>query len=81
MADFLISHFAEHFGRSGISLTQTVDKFPIDALVFLLIGDSERENFLFGQIAKVFHHELCEQVSGAESEARKGSGRHSETTS
>jgi hypothetical protein len=37
MADFLISHFAEHFGRSGIWLTQTVDKFAIDALVFLLI--------------------------------------------
>ena len=55
MLDLLLSHLFEHLGRARILLAQPVGEPAIDAGILLLIGDGERENFLFAQVCKTFH--------------------------
>ena len=38
-----------------ILLAQALGEAAIDAAVLVLVGDGEREDFLFGEVGKAFH--------------------------
>ena len=55
MAHLLVRHLVEDLGRGRICLAQSLGEAAIDAAVLVLVGDGEREDFLFGEIGKAFH--------------------------
>ena len=52
MADLLLRHLVEHLGGGRKLLAQPVREAAVDAAVFFLVGDGEREDFLFGEVGK-----------------------------
>ena len=48
-------HLVEHLGRGRKLRAQAFGKAAIDAAVLFLIGDGERQHFLFGQVGKSLH--------------------------
>ena len=55
MADLLLRHLVEHLRRVRIGAAQPVGEGAIDAVVLVLVGDGEREDFLLAQIGKALH--------------------------
>ena len=55
VAHFLVRHLVEDLGGGGIFLAQAFGEAAIDAAVLFLVGDGEREDFLFGEIGEAFH--------------------------
>ena len=55
VAHLLVRHLVEHLGRGRIFLAQPFGEAAIDAAVLVLVGDGEREDFLFGEVGKAFH--------------------------
>ena len=55
VAGFLLAHPLEHRGRGREVLAQPVRVVGVDALVFLLQGDGQRQHFALGKIVKVPH--------------------------
>ena len=53
--DFLVRHLVEHLGGGGELLAQALGEAAIDAAVLLLVGDGQRQDFLLGQVGKLFH--------------------------
>jgi hypothetical protein len=51
----LLGHLVEDLGRGGVLLVQALSKSAIDAVVLLLVGYGQREDFLFGELGKAFH--------------------------
>lgn len=51
----LLGHFVVHIRRVGVGAAQCIGKRPVDAVVLVLVGNSERENLLLGQIGKALH--------------------------
>ena len=54
VAHLLVGHLVEHLGRGGELLAQALGEAAIDAAVLFLVGDGERQDFLFGSSAKRF---------------------------
>ncbi len=54
----LLGHLVEHLGGGGELLAQAFRKAAVDAAVFFLVGDGERQDFLFGQVGKVFQRNV-----------------------
>jgi hypothetical protein len=46
----LLGHLVEDLGAGGVLLAQALSKSAIDAVVLLLVGYGQRENFLFGEL-------------------------------
>ncbi len=55
MAHLLVGHLVEHLGGGRILLAQALGEAAIDAAVLVLVGDRERQDFLFGEIGETFH--------------------------
>ena len=55
MADLLFGHLVVHRRRVRIGAAQSIGEGAIDAVVLVLVGNGERQNFLFVQIGKAFH--------------------------
>ena len=55
MAFFLLGHFLEDLGRFRITLRQILREGHVDAAVFLLRGDRNRQHFPLGQIGEILH--------------------------
>ena len=56
MALFLLGHFLEYLGRIRIALREILREGHIDAAVFLLRGDRNRQHFPLGQIGEILHN-------------------------
>ncbi len=55
VGDLFLRHLVEHLGGGGELLAQALGEAAVDAAVLLLVGDGQRQNFLFGQVGKSFH--------------------------
>ena len=55
MARLLVGHLVEHLGGGRVLLAQALGKAAVDPAVLVLIGDRERQDFLFGEIGETFH--------------------------
>ena len=55
MADLLLRHLVVHCRRVGIGFAQRVGEGTIDAVIFVFVGDGERQHFLLAQFGKAFH--------------------------
>ena len=55
MAAFLLGHLLEHFCRIRITLGEVFGEGHVDAAVFLLGGDRNRQHFALGQIGEILH--------------------------
>jgi hypothetical protein len=60
----LLGHLVEHLGGGGKLLAQAFGEAAVDAAVLLLVGNGERQHFLFGQVGKVFHVESFRSLAG-----------------
>src|SRR4051794_35701125 len=49
-------HLVEHRGAGRVALAESVRKLTVNAAVFLFERDGEREDFRFGQVAKILRH-------------------------
>ncbi len=55
MPDLFFRHFVVHFGGVRIGGTQRAGEGAINAVILVLVGDCERENFLLVQVGETFH--------------------------
>lgn len=55
VAAFLLGHLLEDLGRVRIALLQVLGEGHVDAAVFLLGGNRNREHLSLGQIGKILH--------------------------
>ncbi|MGY4327844.1 hypothetical protein ACVWWG_002261 [Bradyrhizobium sp. LB7.2] len=55
VAAFLLGHLLEYLGRVRIALPEILGEGHVDAAVFLLGGNRDREHLAFGQIGKGLH--------------------------
>jgi hypothetical protein len=55
MADLFLGHLVVHFRRVGIGFAKRVRKGAIDAVVFVFVGNCERQHLLLAQVGKAFH--------------------------
>src|SRR4051794_30636133 len=62
MADFLLGHLVEQFRRGWVVLAQALGDVAVDAAVLLLVGNGERQDFLFGKVAKSLHVRLRRSI-------------------
>ena len=69
VARLLLPHAFEHIGSGGIVLAKSVGEIAINAFVFFFEGNSESENFAFGETVETAHRpiliqERAERVRG-----------------
>ena len=55
MAGLLLGHFLENPGRIRVALREVFREAHIDAAVFFLRGDRDRQHFALGQIGEILH--------------------------
>ena len=55
VAAFLLGHLLEYLGRIRVTLGEVFREAHIDAAVFLLSGDRNRQHLAFGQIGEILH--------------------------
>jgi hypothetical protein len=60
MAFFLLRHFLEYLGRFRVTLRKILREGHVDAAVFLLRGDRNRQHFALSQIGEILHRSIPE---------------------
>ncbi len=55
MAAFFLRHFLENLRRIRIAFRQILGEGHVDAAVFLLGGDRDRQHLALGQIGEILH--------------------------
>jgi hypothetical protein len=55
MAHLFVRHLLEHLGGGWVLAAKALGKAAINPAVFVLVGDRQREDFLFGEIGETFH--------------------------
>src|SRR5579863_3772246 len=58
MPGFLRLHLLEYLRGRRISFAQTIHEIAVDAAIFLLERDGQRQDLLLGQLFEVFHDQL-----------------------
>src|ERR1700722_9209637 len=59
MPRLFFPHAVKHRGGRGVVRPQAFSKIGIDALIFLLQGNGEGQNFAFGQLFELFHDAIA----------------------
>jgi hypothetical protein len=65
VGDFLVRHLVKDCGGGREVCAQALGESAVNSAVLFLVGDGERENFLFGQVGKSFHGESLRYRRGA----------------
>ena len=64
MSVLLLLHLLEHFGRGRIALAQAIHEVAVDAAVFLLQRNGQRQDFLLGQFFEILRHAVSKFCYG-----------------
>ena len=55
VADLLLRHFVVHFRGLRVAVAEPVGERAVNPVVFVFVGDGQRQDFLRAEVGKTFH--------------------------